>query len=177
MAKTYNTFTNVSTGDVLTATNFNNVLTNVGNYRVPPMARIHRAAALSHTSTGNFQTISFDTETFTNTDGMWAAGTPTRLTFTTAGVYLITCNVNFATNATGTRALELRVNAAATQIAYVDATASANLTNGLTATTLYSAAVNDYVYPQAFQNSTANLAYSVGQGQLSLSVVWVGQAS
>jgi hypothetical protein len=61
MPKTYNTFTNVSTGDVLTATNFNNVLTNVNNYRKPPLLRVRRAADQS--IAGNVSgAVRFDTK-------------------------------------------------------------------------------------------------------------------
>lgn len=90
MPKTYNTFTNVSTGDVLTATNFNNVLTNIGNYRVPPMAMLQLT---SDTTVTNNSDISWSTTPVYDTDGMFAAGSPTRLTCQTTGVYLVTFHV------------------------------------------------------------------------------------
>jgi hypothetical protein len=61
MAKTYNTFTDVATGEVLTATNFNNVLENVGNYRVPPMCRAVRSTNQSFAS-GALAAVNFDAE-------------------------------------------------------------------------------------------------------------------
>jgi hypothetical protein len=89
--KTYNTFTNVSTGDVLTATNFNNVLTNIGNYRVPPMVRLTGSANLTSYTSGNV--ITYNTETY-DTDDMHSTSTNTsRITFQTAGVYLVVFSV------------------------------------------------------------------------------------
>ena len=82
MPKTYNTFTNVSTGDVLTATNFNNVLENVGNYRVPPLLRLKKTASQSISGNTN---ISWDAEDY-DTDAMWTSGAT--ITAKTAGVYL-----------------------------------------------------------------------------------------
>jgi hypothetical protein len=181
MPKTYNTFTNVSTGDVLTATNFNNVLTNVGNYRVPPACRVFRAAAGTHTSTGNFQAITFDTQSLDTeepSDNMWVVGSATRITFKTAGVYQVGGIATFAFNTSGFRAAVIRLNGT-TDIARHDqgSAPAAAINVGLLPHTLYSFAVNDYIELLAFQSSGGNLAYSVGTDQLNLYAAWAGQAS
>lgn len=53
----------------------------------------------------------FNTVVFDNA-GMWNAGTPTRLTCTKSGLYIITGSADWATNATGVRDIGLRVNGA-----------------------------------------------------------------
>lgn len=143
----------------------------------PPMCRVYRAAALSHTGTGTFQTIAFDTESFTQTEsGMWSSGTPTRVTPQTAGVYLVTANVNFNTNATGVRGLGLYKNGTVNPFAYQDAAGSASLSNGLFLSGTVNLSVGDYVQPLVFQNSGGNLAYVAGNGeQVSFSVTWMGK--
>jgi len=85
MAKTYNTFTNVSTGDVLTATNFNNVLTNIANYRVPPACIVYRSSDLTSDSQGT--AITWNARAI-DPDGMWSSGTD--MTIGTDGLYLLT---------------------------------------------------------------------------------------
>jgi hypothetical protein len=184
MAKTYNTLGTVAPGDVLRANSgtaaYNGVITNVNNYRVPPMCRVHRAAALSHTSNGNFQAISFDTETFTQTDsGMWAVGTPTRITIQTAGLYLITGSFELANNATGVRGGDLILNGT-TRLSYSFVTASnGSFGSAFALAATYSLAVGNYVEMRAYQNSGGNLAYGTQDtGQFfHLSATWLGQVS
>lgn len=84
MAKTYNTFTNVATGDVYTAAAHNNILTNLGNYRVPPAVRVKITANKTLTSDA---AISWDAEDY-DTDDMWTSGGT--ITINTAGIYLFT---------------------------------------------------------------------------------------
>lgn len=93
MPKTYNTFTDVSAGSVLTASLYNDVLENIANYRVPPTAIAVRTTASAAYTLGT--NISFESATASgghDTDGIWAAGSPTLLTIQTTGVYLITFN-------------------------------------------------------------------------------------
>lgn len=85
MAKTYNTFTNVATGDVYTASQHNAILTNLGNYRVPPMCSVYFGTASTYTQDTD---ISWTAQDFTNTDGMWTSGA--NITVQTAGLYLVT---------------------------------------------------------------------------------------
>lgn len=87
MPKTYNTFTNVSTGDVLTATNFNNVLTNIGNYRVPPSVKVTKS---SNQNVSGLTTVTWGTQDH-DTDDMWTSGAT--LTAQTSGMYLWTAYV------------------------------------------------------------------------------------
>jgi hypothetical protein len=178
MPKTYTALTvaNATAGNAILASDFSSLFTNSNNYRVPPMARIHRAAALNHTSTGGYQTVTFDTETFSNTDDMYAAGTPTRITIKTAGVYLFTAAATMATVGTGIRVARIVINGS-TVIAengHIN-----NLAYGgyNVLSSVWSCAANDYATVDVFQNSGANLAYSVGSGYTFLSATWLGQAS
>lgn len=93
MPKTYNTFTNVSTGDVLTATTFNNVLTNIESYRVPPAVRAKRSGDLTGYTGG--AAIAWNAEDY-DTDGMHDNSSNTeRLTVQTSGIYLVQCGLRF----------------------------------------------------------------------------------
>lgn len=86
MAKTYNTFTNVSVGSVLTASEYNDVLENVDNYRVPPSVRVFRSSDASGYSSA--AAISWNAEAW-DTDGCFSA-TSTDITIGTAGLYACT---------------------------------------------------------------------------------------
>lgn len=177
MAKTYNTIPTVATGDVYTATAHNNIATNVNNYRVPPMCRVYRNAALNHTNNGNFQDVSFDTESFTQTDsGMWTVGDPTLIYTKTAGLYLFTASLEFAANATGFRGASL-VHSTAGRIAYSFVlNVGAGGGTALALSSVASCSATDTIKLQGFQSSGGNLGYSTGQ-VFHLSATWLGQVS
>lgn len=89
MAKTYNTIPSVATGDVLTATGWNNQATNVNNYRVPPMCMVYRTAVQAVANT-TWVVPTFDGEVY-DTDDMHSLSVNTnRITINTAGLYLVT---------------------------------------------------------------------------------------
>jgi hypothetical protein len=70
--------------------------------------RAYKSAAqlLTHNTPAAIQ---FDTERY-DTDGMHDAGTPTRFTIQTAGLYHIGATIAFAANATGQRNVGIRVD-------------------------------------------------------------------
>lgn len=90
--------------------------------------------------------------------GMWAAGSPTRLTAVVTGRYTATAQVRFAANSTGIREAYIRKNGS-TDLARDRANA---LTSGATASTLHAPAfdmvVGDYIELWVLQNSGGNLA-------------------
>ena len=100
MAKTYtNPLPTASTGTVLTASNYNNLITDVNNLVVPPMIKAQpNTSGTLGTSTGTV--LRFDVASATNpgtqtgggftTDPTLTAGTSALITINTAGVYLIT---------------------------------------------------------------------------------------
>jgi hypothetical protein len=83
----------VSTGDVLTATAQNNLLTTLNSHTVPPAAMLQLTA---DTTVTNNQDISWNTTVVYDTDGLFAAGSPTRLTCQTTGIYLVTFGIGLS---------------------------------------------------------------------------------
>jgi hypothetical protein len=81
MAKTYNTISTFTSGQVLTAAQMNAIGTNVNNYRVPPLVRLRKNA---NQNVSGLTILSWDVEDY-DTDDMWASGTT--ITAKTAGVY------------------------------------------------------------------------------------------
>ena len=177
MAKTYNPLSNVTVGSVLTASDYNEAVENSNNFRVPPMCSVYRNAALSHTSSGNYQSIAWDAEDFTQTDsGMWSAGTnPSRITLVTAGHYLVVATVNTGGSAIGLRALQIRKDGASLSFGVVLAGIATGNYMNMTANVVSTGTT--YVEASAYQDSGGNLAYGVGQTLMRFSAVWLGQVS
>lgn len=136
-----------------------------------PSAKAYRSAALSHTSTGSYQTITWDVELFDN-DDIFAASS-TNFTIQTAGIYLVTGVCDFAASATGARYIQIQVNGTAVKTVQTESTASGSLHAGRQVTSLESLAVGDVVTLAAFQNSGGNLAYTIGRQYMSLEIVMV----
>jgi hypothetical protein len=173
MAKTYNTISTFTAGQVLTAAQMNDLGENSNNYRVPPMCSVYRTAALSHTATGTYQAYTYDTELY-DTDGMWDAGSPTRITLNTAGVYDVKFVVSIGST-TGLIAGALYKDGGAAQYLFLDAgNATANYRNG--STNVVSTGTN-YVEMYFYQASGGSLPYGVGTLQSLFSATWIGQAS
>jgi hypothetical protein len=179
--KTYNTFTNVSTGDVLTATNFNNVLTNIGNYRVPPACTVRRTSNLTSYTSGaaiTWNEAAWDTES--PSDPMWAAGSPTVITIRTAGIYVVTFAGYCGGSATITLAYPaISVNGTVIQTQYSVINGGAASMFSMS-TTLSLAATNTVSANVSFVGGSAYLIYgnsTLADTQTRLCVTWLGQAS
>ena len=100
MAKTYNTISTFTSGQILTATQMNGLGTNVNNYRVPPICRVKRSGNLNYTGGTD---IAWNAEDY-DTDSMHDNSTNNaRITVTTAGVYLLTMSINLTFTGTLTR--------------------------------------------------------------------------
>lgn len=122
-----------------------------------PYVRVTNSVAQSIPTT-TYTPITFNTEIW-DTDNTHSTVTNTsRLTANTAGLYDIDANIYFDVNATGARAVILRVNGT-TFIAFnqVQATATASYATLLSASTKYRLEVGDYVEVLAFQNSGVSL--------------------
>jgi hypothetical protein len=119
-----------------------------------PYARLTSGSAIP-TTTGSVTTLSFDTERY-DTDNLHAAGTPTRLTCNTAGLYDIKFNGGFASNATGFRTAYLQLNGG-TYIAIQTFPAVNGDATLFALSTEYVLAANDYVEVQVLQNSGGTL--------------------
>lgn len=174
MAKTYTNLTAVATGDVLTATGYNNAQTTLNNHTVPPMASVYRAAALSQTTSGAYQAVSWDTEHFANTDSMWVVGTPTRITLATAGIYMVTASVTFNGSATGSlRAMRIDRNGAA--FAYGQLVPPNGTINYMNMTSLVESDGSHYVEVMVSQDTGGSLAYSVGSSLMRFGAAFMGK--
>jgi len=99
MAKTYNTISTFTAGQVLTAAQMNDLGENSNNYRVPPMCLVYRSTDL--TGYTHNTAITWDAEGH-DTDGMWSSGTD--VTIQTSGVYLLHFKANVSGSATITQA-------------------------------------------------------------------------
>lgn len=174
MPKTYNTFTNVSTGDVLTATNFNNVLTNIAGYRVPPMCRLTRTTAQTIATGGTAKTVEFGTSSF-DTDSMGTTGASAKIVTPTAGVYQVSFFANWD-NPGADITRQAWVERSSTRILYAQET----VTNGaltLCNSMLIDCAANDELTLKVYHERGSNLDITTfaGSEAAMLSVVWVGQ--
>lgn len=96
MPKTYNSIPTVSTGDVYTATAHNNIVTNVNNYRVPPMCRVLRSSDWTYSGTY----IEWNAEQY-DTDGMFTPSS-TSVTIQTDGVYSVSGFYSYTCTASNT---------------------------------------------------------------------------
>jgi hypothetical protein len=143
MPKTYTTLTSVSTGDVLTATNYNNVQTTLNNHTIPPIVRCTRSGDLSYTSSA---AIAWNAEDY-DTDSMHDTVTNnTRITFVTAGIYRVTCGL-YVTYGGTVSALDLSIYGNGSTVLgqnYTNGIAE-TVSLGLQATTLVDSATYSYV--------------------------------
>ena len=123
--------------------------------KVRPAARAELSAAQSIANNTNVA-LSYGSTVY-DTEGMWAAGQPTRLTCKIAGTYLIVANAMWTPAAGGaSRQLVLEVNAA-TIIGRSIMPASSAFNQFCIAVSIWKLAVNDYVEAYAFQDSGAAL--------------------
>lgn len=177
MPKTYNTIPQVATGDLLTATAWNNQATNVNNYRVPPMCRVQLSGNQS-IANSTTKDLSFGTESV-DTDGMFTA-TSSVITIQTAGIYLIAANVIFSPNAGGVRQVVITRNDVADATNNVIAGAfgagSSTTNNSFSLASAMSLSVNDTLRLNVFQNTGGALNVLAGDYTF-LSATWLGQVS
>jgi len=95
--------------------------------------------------------ITLDTKE-ADTDGMWSAGSPTKLTIVHPGLYLVTATVSFAVNATGIRYAAIFLNGASLAT-IVNMTSSASFGTTIQVTTTQVLKATDYLEVNAYQNS------------------------
>lgn len=147
----------------------------------PPRCRVRRTASQTITTATTTQ-IAFDAEDF-DTDTMHDTATNnTRITIKTAGVYLVTATVAWASNATGSRQAFFHLNGSNTTgtgpKAYAS-TAGVVGTPGDTITAIAPLAVNDYIELSVRQDSGGNLDVEGGDDyyKVSMSAIYLGASS
>jgi hypothetical protein len=140
---------------------------------VSPKARVTRSSTQS-ISNNTVTAVSFNSEQDDN-DGIYSAGSPTRLTAARAGKYSVTGAIEWAANATGTRFLALRVNGTT----YIAMARQMTVTGGAT-TEMHIArdwdfAASDYVEMIVFQDSGGALNIGATAGYTpELSICKIG---
>jgi hypothetical protein len=177
MPKTYNTIGTFTAGAILTAAQMNEIGTNVNNYRVPPMCTVRRTTNATGFSSGS--SVSFSSAAI-DTDSMFSAGAPTRITVNTAGLYLVTSLVNAQATATLTLVNStIGLNGASLSENYTpifngtSAVATSSVVVSLAATDYLTLAVT-FIGGSAYVVSGAATATS---SQTRLSATWLGQVS
>ena len=174
MAKDYNSFTDVATGDVYTAAAHNLILENINNYRVPPMCMATRSGTQSALNT-TFTAVQFNGTDKYDTDSMHdPASNNTRITINTAGVYVVQGEMYWGAAATGVRLGRIRLNGVTTlNTAIVPNTGGSDGVSTAVGVT-YPFAVNDYIELLGYQSSGGALNM---QASCFLSAAWIGQVS
>jgi len=149
-----------SVGDVLTAADLNAYVRDNAKWlgTDKPHCRVRNSANISHTSTGNYQALTFDSERV-DVGAMHDTSTNTgRLTVPAGGggFYQVGGCIEFASNGTGRRGIQVRLNGT-TVIARQEAQAISANDHPLTISTVYQLAAGDYLELLGFQSSGANL--------------------
>ena len=149
----WNTPKTWAVGDILTASDMNTyVRDNTDFLNAPPSARVYNDADIS-VANNTLVALTFNTERW-DTDTIHNTSTNTnRLTCQTAGLYHIYGTVLFAANATGQRAVQIKLNGTTFIGGDMRVDAAASGGTRLTAVTEYSLSAADYVELVVFQDS------------------------
>lgn len=180
MAKTYTSLTSISTGDVLTATNYNNLQTNSNNFRVPPSCQAYHNTTQA-IATGTWTALTWNSENW-DTDTIHDTSTnPTRFTTTTAGLYLAQINATWAANATGLRGFGIRSDGSTFLGSDVRLNHGAGSFVTISGAWIISLTGSQYVEFVGYQESGGSLNVSAdapASGTYArASVTWLGQVS
>lgn len=123
-----------------------------------PHCRVRNSANISHTSTGNYQALTFDSERV-DVGAMHDTSSNTgRLTVPSGGggFYAIGGQIEFASNSTGRRGIQIRLNGTTVIAREESANLGAN-DHTCTVATVYQLAAGDYVELMGLQASGGNL--------------------
>lgn len=119
----------------------------------PPAARVTRGTAQT-IGNGGFAAMSWSSANYDD-DEMWSAGAPTRLTAPRDGRYNIGGAVTWSSNASGTRAVQLRVNGSVVLCAIDTPAISGAMSMAIF--DQYELSAGDYVELYVYQSSGGNL--------------------
>lgn len=138
----------------------------------PPRAQVVRKLTPQATTTSIYNPVIFDAVDF-DTDRMWDASSPDRLTVRRAGTYQVDAICSFVPHATGARGCRvIRNNVGVTFTRSINA---GGLSTALQVNATVECRPGDYFYLEAYQNSGGDLDTGTGQsGELPrLTVRWV----
>lgn len=182
MAKTYTAVPNVATGDVYTSSSYNTYTAqNINNLRVPPTCIVRRTSDLNPYTTAteiSWSGAYYDTES--PGDPMFAAGSPTKITIRTAGLYLVDLHLYVAGVATMTFLdAQVWLNGSNATSTYSTPTSTAGITSVCGILPL---AVGDYLSAVASISGGSNYSIKGTTSERSalqsrLSATWIGQTS
>jgi hypothetical protein len=130
-------------------------------------ARVTHDAAQDTTS-GSEMSVAFNTSVF-DTDSM--TGTANRLTFTTAGTYLVQAYVQIEANAAGRRHLALRLNGTGNRLAVTQTAPSLSEGWGNQVAVLVAVSATDWIEVRFLQSSGATLEIQTSNSSPWLSAV------
>jgi hypothetical protein len=151
------------------------------SYPSMPTTRVYRSAGVSQSSSGNFQVVQWDAESWDSDTMHSTVSTLGRLTAPVAGKYLVVANLVFSANVAGKRYAAIAKNANGapnpTQIFRSDA---ATVISGDNSSCMVSMVVDldipggtaDYVEIYGYQNTGGSLAYVTGDPASAGSVCW-----
>jgi hypothetical protein len=145
-----------STNEVVTAANMNtHVRDNMSFLGSPPACSVQAAVSQS-VPTSTHTSLIAPTENF-DTDAMHSTVTNTsRITFTTAGRYLVSATLVFGSNVTGIRILSFFVDAT-TRYEMVAVAANTGGNTTLSGSRAFSFTAGQFVEVQGFQSSGGNI--------------------
>jgi len=170
-----------SVNESLTAAGLNLELRDALNYLLnPPACSVYQTANTNMPTSGTYVQMLFDTENY-DTDTMHSTSTnPGRITINTAGIYLVTWGVGFASNATGYRLGDVRLNAAGvigggTSIDICRANAISGAVSQIDSSFMYRFSAGDHFEIQAAQTSGGALASNAGAATTKIEALWVSK--
>lgn len=155
-----------------TAAKMNKNVRDAGKFFASPPTCIMRSTAAQTLTTGVETTISLDVAD-EDTDGM-ADLAGDQIVFKTAGLYIVSAQVVFATSSSGYRRLVV-IDGTGANIAGATTGDAVSVQLYLECTKVRRFAVNDSVKASVQQASGGNLATVITGGMPSLSAVWVGK--
>ena len=158
-------------GEYPTAAQFNQDLRdNVSFLANPPACKVTDTGGQS-VADDTDTLLLWDTEEF-DTDTMHSTSVnPGRITFTRAGLYVVTANVIFPTNGNGYRHARIRANGTTTLAEDARTSASVVTNIGHSLSVLYKAAAAQYAEVLCRQTTTAALTTTADS---NFSAVWIG---
>lgn len=163
-------------GTVPTAANLNAGIESTLAFLLnPPRCKVYASGAQS-IGTASFTALTFDTEEF-DTDAMHSTSSNTsRLVCKTAGIYLLSGSVSWASSASGTRRGArwwLNGSSSNTQAMVVSGSAGTGLPTVHAPTVMVPLAVNDYVELAAYQDTGGSLSTIAGIAGCFAQALWV----
>ena len=169
----------VAVGDKITASLWNDDVRDAVNFLISPPRCKLRKSVTQVIPNATTTAITWDAEVY-DTDTMHDNATNnTRITFTTAGTYLITLNAMWGASGTGTRRIVIEKNGttygSGTFVITPFATPGVNFAyNGATVSVEAQFSATDYIIVWCYQDSTANLNLAgTAEGYSNISARWV----